>query len=49
MGLYHQFQTATTVTNLIPFIETHVYNFETSKENSIKDLMRIILFKEISA
>ena len=48
MGLYHQFQTATTLTSLIPFIQIHVYNFETIIENSIKDLMRTFCSKEIS-
>ena len=45
MDLYHQFQTATALTSLIPFIQIHVYNFETIIENSIKDLMRTILLK----
>ena len=37
MGLYHQFQTAITVTKLIQFIQTYVCEGGTIKQNPCSD------------
>ena len=33
MGLYHQFQTAVIVANLIPFIQIHLHMFKAIRQN----------------